>query len=50
MNLNKIITQFLLSEGNMDPWHALGIINATDPFYNDGVLQCYFAPSPPLSP
>ena len=24
----------LLSAGNMDPWHALGIVNKSDPFFN----------------
>ena len=23
--------------GNMDPWHALGIVNQSDPFYNSCV-------------
>ena len=29
----------LLSAGNMDPWHALSVVNGTDPFYESGSSQ-----------
>lgn len=36
-------TNITVVNGNMDPWHALGIINASDPFYNAGDVAGTYA-------